>query len=401
VVVTALVGVGAGVGGLCASLLLRLVETLAYGSSSGSFLDDVLQADPSRRVIALCAAGVFAALAWWALRRWGTPVVSVEASVAGKRMPWIVSILNAAIQIVIVGLGASIGKEVAPREIGALIAGWLTDKARVTARERRILVACGAGAGLAAVYNVPLGGALLAVEILLAEISFATVLPALATSAIAALVARLVVPIEPLYHLPQFTLSPTIVVWSIVTGPIIGFAAVGFVWLMKAAGDRRPRGWRILVIMPLVFAGVGFLSLAFPAILGNGQALGQVAFDGAVGIPLITILLLLKAAATTATIGSGGAGGTLQPSVAVGAAFGAATGGLWLMLWPGSPVAAFAFIAAAAFLASTMRAPLTALVLLIEFTGQGPALLVPAILAIGGSVAVSYVIRRRRLVDVP
>jgi CIC family chloride channel protein len=151
--------------------------------------------------------------------------------------------------------------------------------------------------------------------------------------------------------------------------------------------------------MPLVFAGVGLLSLAFPAILGNGQALGQVAFAGLIGIPLIALLLLLKMVATTATIGSGGAGGTLQPSVAIGAALGAATGGLWLMLWPGSPVAAFAFIAAAAFLASTMRAPMTALVLLIEFTGQGPALLVPAILAIGGSVAVSYVIRRRRLVD--
>jgi CIC family chloride channel protein len=398
VVVTALVGVGAGVAGLCASLLLRLIETLAYGSSTSSFLDDVLQADPSRRLIALCAAGVFAALAWWALRRWATPVVSVEASVAGKRMPWLASILNAGIQIVIVGLGASIGKEVAPRELGALIAGWLTKKAGVTARERRILVACGAGAGLAAVYNVPLGGALLAVEILLAEISFATVLPALATSAIAALVARLVVPIEPVYRLPQFTLSPTIVVWSIVAGPIIGFAAVGFVWLLKTAGDRRPRGWGILVAMPLVFAGVGLLSLPFPAILGNGQALGQVAFDGTVAIPLI-LLLLFKVIATTATIGAGGAGGTLQPSVAVGAAFGAATGGLWLMLWPGSPVAAFAVIAAAAFLASTMRAPLTALVLLIEFTGQGPALLVPAILAIGGSVAVSYVIGRRRLVD--
>jgi H+/Cl- antiporter ClcA len=399
VIVTALVGVGAGVGGLCAALLFRLVGTIAYGVSSDSFLDDVLQADPSRRMIALCAAGVFAAFAWWALRRWGAPIVSVEASVAGKRMPWIVSILNAAIQIIIVGLGASIGKEVAPRELGALVAGWLTDKAGVTARERRILVACGAGAGLAAVYNVPLGGAVLAVEVLLAEISFATVLPALATSAIAALVARLVVPTTPLYHLPQFTLSPTIVIWSVIIGPVLGFAAVGFVWLIKLAQSRRPRGWGILVAMPLVFAGVGLLSLAFPSILGNGQALGQVAFAGLVGVPLITVLLLLKMVATTATIGSGGAGGTLQPSVAIGAALGAATGGLWLMLWPGSPVAAFAFIAAAAFLASTMRAPLTALVLLIEFTGQGPALLIPAILAIGGSVAVSYVIGRRRLVD--
>lgn len=396
-VVTALVGIGSGVSGLIVSLGLHALERLAYGYSKGSFLEGLLAGDPWRRVWVLAIAGVIGGVGWWALRRWGKPVVSVEQATDGARMPTIATLANAALQIVIVGLGASIGREVAPRELGGLVAGWITDKAGVTARERRILVACGAGAGLAAVYNVPLGGAVFAIEILLAELSFATALPALATSAIAALVARLVVPTGPLYHLPQFTLSPSLTVWSLIAGPVIGFAAFGFVALVRFASNHRPTGWRILVVMPVVFTLVGLAAVAFPAILGNGQALGQTAFTAATPLLIIATLLVLKVIATSATIGAGAAGGTLTPSLAIGAAFGATTGILWSELWPGSPVAAFAFIAAAAFLASSMRAPLTAIILLLEFTNQGPALLVPTLLAVAGSVAVTYVFGRQRL----
>ena len=76
----------------------------------------------------------------------------------------------------------------------------------------------------------------------------------------------------------------------------------------------------------------------------------------------------------------------------------AVLGGLWLLLWPadGPSLAAFAFIGAAAFLATTMRAPFTALVLVVEFTQQGTDILVPSILAVSGSVAVGYVLARRR-----
>src|ERR1019366_6457903 len=187
-----------GISGLVVSLLLHQLEHLAFGYSSGTFLDGVVGASPTRRVLALGIAGVVGALGWWALRRWAKPVVSVEASVAGKPMPRLVTLANAGLQIVIVGLGASIGRELAPRELGALAAGWLSERAGLTARERRILVACGAGAGLAAVYDVPLGGAIFASEILLAEISLATALPALATAAIATLVAQFAVPTGPL-----------------------------------------------------------------------------------------------------------------------------------------------------------------------------------------------------------
>ncbi|MDY7556026.1 chloride channel protein [Cryobacterium sp. 10C3] len=287
-----------------------------------------------------------------------------------------------------------------PRELGALAAGWLSEKAGVTARERRVLVACGAGAGLAAVYNVPLGGALFTVEILLAELTLATVLPALATSAIATLVAQIVVPTTPLYSVPQFTQTPSLLVWSLLAGPVIGFAAVGFVRLAAGAEKRRPQGWLILVVMPLVFSAIGLLSLLLPEILGNGRSLGQTAFDAVVPIGLVAVLLVAKVGVTIATIGSGAAGGTLTPSLAIGAAFGIVTGGLWGTLWPGTPVAAFALVGAAAFLGAAMRAPLTALVLVLEFTGQGPALLIPMTLAVAGAVVVEYLLGRRRFLGI-
>jgi H+/Cl- antiporter ClcA len=399
-VVTILVGVGSGIGGLLVSVALHAIEHEAYGFSSGTFVDGVLASSPARRVAALGVAGVIGAVGWWALRRWGSSVVSVEQSVDGKRMPGFVTIANAALQVVIVGLGASIGREVAPRELGALVAGWLSERAGVSPQERRILVACGAGAGLAAVYSVPLSGAVFSVEILLAELTLATALPALATSAIATLVARIGVPSGPLYVLPHVHLTASLFVWSVIAGPVLGFAALGFVKLARFAGDHRPRSWTILVIMPVVFLAVGLLSIPYPTILGNGQALGQVAFVGSLAVGVLAVTVLVKVIATIGTIGSGAAGGTLTPSLAIGVGMGAVLGGAWTLLWPGTTLAAFAFVAAAAFLAASLRAPFTALVLVVEFTGQGPALLVPAILAIAGSVGVVYLLGRGRLAGV-
>lgn len=405
VVVTALVGIGSGIGGSLVYLALHGIQHLAYGYTEGTFIDGLLLSSPVNRVVSLTIAGVIGGVGWWLLRRWARrrremAVVSVEAAVNGKRMPRVTTVVNAALQVVIVGLGASIGREVAPREIGALIADWLSERAGVNARERRILVACGAGAGLAAVYNVPLGGAVFAVEILLSEISFATLLPALATSAIATLVARVVVSPDPLYPIPQFPLMPSVVVWSILAGPIVGFAAVGFVRLVNLAQTRRPKSWGILIAMPLVLAAVGVVSIWFPAILGNGRSLAQIAFTASLPILLIIALLVLKVISTVATIGVGAAGGTLTPSLAIGAAFGLGLGALWSVAWPGAPIGVFALIGAAAFLAVTMRAPITAVLLVVEFTNQGSAVFAPVMLCVAGAVAVGYMLERSRVTGV-
>jgi H+/Cl- antiporter ClcA len=405
VVVTALIGLAGGVAGISVFLLLHLIQVVAFGFPFGTSEEAGDAPSALNRLLALVAAGLLCAVAWWAIRRWAKPVVSISDAVAGRRMPTIATLTNAATQIVAVGLGASIGKEVAPREIGAWLSGIIVRRAGLGAREARILVACGAASGLAAVYDVPLGGALFAVEVLLGEITFSAAIPALATSAIAAFVARIAVPVETLYQVPHMTMSPSLLVWAILVGPVLGLAGVGFVGIAGRVQARAPRGRWILLVMPIAFTIVGVVAIWFPAVLGNGRVLGLVAMNAQLGtgiaalgvILLMFVLAVLKSGTTLLTMGGGAVGGTLSPSIAIGAAAGACLGGLWLLIWPGSGLAAFAFVGAAAFLATTLRAPFTALVLVTEFTGQGEAILIPSLLAVGGSVAVGYILGRRRI----
>ncbi|MGT2461005.1 chloride channel protein [Sinomonas atrocyanea] len=394
------VGLGAGLIGIAVDVALQSLEHLAFGYSHGTLLDGATQAPPWRRLAALVVAGAIGALGWWALRTWAKRVVSVEDATKGTPMPWFTTVANAALQVVIVGLGASIGREAAPRELGALLADKVSRGAGLSPREVRILVACGAGAGLAAVYNVPFGGALFAVEVLLAEVSFAVLLPAFATSAIAATVARLVVPTDPMYALPPVELTPALVDWSFAAGPLIGLGAAGFTWLTRYSSGTRPRGRSILWTMPLLFAAVGAVAMVLPEVVGNGKAAAQTAFSAAAPLALVGILLVAKTATTLATIRAGAAGGTLTPSVAVGAMLGIVLGSIVNAFAAGTSVAAFAFVGAAAFLASTMKAPMTGLILASEFTGMSPEMLVPAMLATAGALAVVYFLERTRLSDI-
>ncbi|WP_066521418.1 chloride channel protein [Curtobacterium ammoniigenes] len=409
VVVTALVGISGGVAGIGVYVALHVIQVVAFGFPWHTSAEAADNSSAIGRFLGLAAAGVIAGPAWWALRRFGKPIVSVQKAVAGTRMHGLVTVANAGVQILSVGLGASIGKEVAPREVAAWLAQVVTERAGLSKREARILIACGAASGLAAVYDVPLGGALFTLEVLLGELTFAAALPAFATNAIAAFVARLVVPVDTLYAVPHMTMSASLVAWSIVVGPVLGIAGVGFSRLTGRMQNIAPRRSGVLLSVPIVFAIVGLIAVAFPSVMGNGRAMGLVAMNERLGDPsvlglapivLMLVLALAKTVTTTATIGAGAVGGTLTPSIAIGSASGAFLGGLWLLFWPGSGLAAFAFIGAAAFLATTMRAPFTALALVAEFTNQGTQIFIPAMLAVSGAVAVSYVIGRRRLAGV-
>lgn len=128
-----------------------------------------------------------------------------------------------------------------------------------------------------------------------------------------------------------------------------------------------------------------------PSVLGNGQASAQTQFEaewlGEFGLASAVLVLLAKTATTLLTIRAGEWGGTLAPGLALGAGLGAVTGLLWSQIWPGTSIAAFVFIGAAVFLGASMKAPLTGLLLVVEFTHEGSEILVPMILAIGGAVA--------------
>ena len=270
--VTILTGLGAGLGGMSLALLLHAIQHLAYGYSLNaiigqeSFLQGVSAASPQRRVLVLAICGFIAATGWWRVHGRCRPLVSISKALKADdpRMPLLSTTAHALLQIITVALGSPLGREVAPREIGAMLAGWLSHYAGLTRAESRLMVACGAGAGLAAVYNVPLGGALFVLEVLIGSFSLPVVIPALATSVIAALVAWIGLGDEAQYNVLHFNISSSLVVWSIVTGPIFGFAAYWFARSTAAARAHAPRDQRLWPWCLGVFLLIGVCAIPFP-----------------------------------------------------------------------------------------------------------------------------------------
>jgi H+/Cl- antiporter ClcA len=393
-IVTLLTGLGAGLGGMALALLLHGIQHVAYGYSvtqlisAESFLQGVSGATPERRVLVLSLCGLVAGLGWWALYRYGKPLVSIRQAVKSDdpQMPLLSTTIHALLQIVTVALGSPLGREVAPREVGSALAGWLSRRAGLSVAQSRIMVACGAGAGLAAVYNVPLGGAVFVLEVLLGTFGWAALVPALVTSSIAALVAQMGLGNEHQYLVPSMNFSGSLVVWSIVCGPIFGGAAWAFTELTKRARAAAPKDWRLPVLSILNFAIVGVLAMHFPQLLGNGKGPAGLAFDGNLTISLAAMLLVLKVVITVSSLRAGAEGGLLTPGLANGALLAIVLGGAWSLVWPGASLGAFAVIGATAFLAASMQMPVTAVVLMFEFTRVGHDFLIPVLFAVGGAL---------------
>jgi H+/Cl- antiporter ClcA len=251
---TVTIGITSGFGGMLLALLLHLVQHVAYGYSlhqivgGESFLQGVTAASYMRRILVLCVCGAVAGVGWWLLYRFGRPLVSISKAVQenGPRMPFLATIVHTILQMLTVGLGSPLGREVAPRELSAVVATRLCARIGLTPERSRVMIACAAGAGLAAVYNVPLGGALFTLEGLLGTFEFQAVLPALATSVIATTIAWLGLGNEPQYSISAFSVSPSLIVWAACMGPVFGLGAYFFRRATSAAQMRAPKNWRLL-----------------------------------------------------------------------------------------------------------------------------------------------------------
>lgn len=395
-VAAVLAGLAAGAGGIVLTLLLHAIQHWAFGYTEATFFVGVERAAPSRRVVAMAIGGLVVGVGWWALRRWCRPAPSIDQALADpdQVLPLGVATADAALQIVAVGAGASLGREGAPRQLGAALAHLIATRLRLSDPQRRTIVACGAGAGLAAVYNVPLGGALFTLEILLASATMADVLPALLSSGVATAVAWTVLSDQPTYRLPAQILHPPLLGWAVLVGPLAGLVGVYFIRFTSWTRRFAPSGWRLPVATTALFAAVGAAAILYPELLGNGKGPAQLAFDGTLGLAALAVLIVLKPVATGACLASGATGGLLTPALATGAMLGGLTGGAWSLLWPGAPIAGYAMIAAAAVLATTQRAPLCAIALVLEFTDTGLALAVPMTLAVAGALLTGTLLRR-------
>ena len=385
-------GVGAGLGGGLLMILLRAVQHGAWHYASGEFVSAVEKTGWAWRIAVAGCAGVLVALVRVFLKQaHGAHGGELTAAIwfhEGRLAP-LPALTNAISSIIEVGLGSALGREAAPKQIGALIASLLSGWVGLPPGQRRLLAACGAGAGMAAVYNVPLGGALFSLEVLLGTLSLSLIVPALATSLIATGVSWLILPNETTYHLPAYAISASQTAWAVLAAPILGLGSVAYVRMVVWADGHKPSGVGLAIVPVLVFAGLGCLAIPIPQLLGNGKDVAQAAFLGGYGVPLLLLLVVLRPLATVACLGSGAPGGLFTPTMCFGAVFGAALGHGWALIWPGAPTGACALLGAGAVLAAITQGPISAIVLMLELTGRLDTMMVPMMIVVGGAVLVA------------
>jgi chloride channel protein, CIC family len=393
-------GLGAGICGGLLMRLLRAIEHLAYRYRTGDFLDGVAAAAPQRRVAMLLGAGIIAGIAGYALPRLlRQKTVGLNSAIwfRSGRLPLLTTVLHAVESIVIVGMGVSLGREGALKDTAGALASKLSDWFSLPDEQRRLLVACAAGAGMAAAYNIPFGGALFAVEVLLGTLSFSCVLPALAASMLATAASWLLLPNEPAYTVQVYVLHPADLVWALLAAPIFGLAAVLWVRALAWAETCKPQGWHALAAPMAVFTLVGVVAIWFPDLLGNGKGLVQRAFVGALDRKLLGSLLVLRLLATTGCLATGAPGGVFTPTMTFGALLGGGLGRIWAVLIPAAApdVGAFAAIGSAAVLAVATQGPISSIVMVMELTHHVDAIMVPILLATVGAALTASRLQRR------
>ncbi|MDX1886493.1 chloride channel protein [Mycolicibacterium sp. 120270] len=377
------IGLLAGVAGLCTTLLLRFVEHLTYHYTFGTLLTGVTASSPVRRAVGPMIGGALAGFGWWMLRR-KTDVPALADTIAGhRRIPRLPLTIDAALQVLIVGSGASLGREGAPRQFAAALGDIGTSRWSLTARDREILLACAAGAGLAAVYSVPVGGALFATAIMLKTWHPRAVGTALITSSLAVAVASPLTHEVPPLDWPDPQLSYLLTAFAVVLAPLALGVGSAFNWLMaRARPAELMKSW---VLIPAIAAAgllIGLCSIRYPELPGNGKSILTISLNSGLTVGAAVVLLFLKPLLTATFLRAGAVGGMLTPALATGAAMGSVVA-LSINTWTEHHVSvpAMSLTCAAGVLAITQRAPIWAAIFVWELARPPWWLLAPFLVA--------------------
>ncbi|MFP2897975.1 chloride channel protein [Corallococcus sp. 4LFB] len=274
---------------------------------------------------------------------------------------------------------------------GSALSGWL----RLGPGQARVLVACGASAGIASAYNVPIGAALFGLEVLLGSFALELFGPIVVSCVVATLVSRTLIADHPSYVIPHYALThPRELVLAILLGVLVGGASALYVRGINLASDLLDKlpSW-LTPFMPLVaMTVVGLTAIAGPYLMGNGYDSVNMALHGTLPLALLLILPLAKLAVTSLCAGAGVPGGLFTPSLFFGALLGGAFGMLVERALPGgaAPSGAYALLGMGAVLAGTTHASVSAVLMIFEMTGDYD-LILPLMLA----AVVAAVVSRR------
>jgi H+/Cl- antiporter ClcA len=357
-----LIGLLAGVAGAATTLLLHGIEHATYNYTFGTLLGGVDGSNPLRRALGPMIGGALAGAGWWLLRRRAV-VPSLTATIAEHRpVPHWRFAIDAGLQVLVVGSGASLGREGAPRQLAVALGDRAASRLSLTPGDREILLACAAGAGLGAVYSVPLGGALFAARIMLRTWHPRALGTALLTSSLAVAVAAPVTHLEHPLTWPDSSLSYLFVVLALAIAPLAAAVGLAFDKVMALARPKQQiRSWTVIPAVAAAGLATGICSIWYPELPGNGRSILTVSVSAGLTLTGAAVVFVLKPLLTAFFLRAGAVGGLITPALATGAAAGSLVA-LVLNHFADTDiqVPAVALTCAAGVLAITQRAPVWA-----------------------------------------
>ncbi len=323
----------------------------------------------------------------------------------------VVAVVKSVASAIAIGTGAAVGREGPIIQIGSALGSTLGQIVRMLPGERIILVAAGAGAGIAATFNTPIGGVLFAIELMMPEVSARTFLPVALATGTATFIGRFFFGVRPAFSVPP--LAPlsvnassalTLCLYALL-GALIGVAAAAFVRVLHLLEDwfDRIRGRYLRHALGMLLVGLMMYALlrgfGHYYIEGVGYATVQSILVGQLSaVGLLALLFAGKLAATTLSLGSGSSGGIFSPSLFMGATLGGAFGSAVAALHPPFPVnvPSFAMVGMGAMVGGGTGAAMTAIAMIFEMTRDYDIVL-PMILAVAVSVGVRRLLSRESI----
>lgn len=413
-ILSLLVGIVAGAGAVAFRWLIGLLHNLFFLGQLGLRYDANVHTPANPWGAAIILAPVLGAVvvAWlvknFAIEAKGHGVPEVMEAIyynKGVIRP-IVALIKSLASALSIGSGGSIGREGPIVQIGSAFGSTVAQVLHLSAWQRITMIAAGAGGGIAATFNTPIGGVLFAAELLLHEVSVWTLVPVVISTAIATYIGRIFLGDSPSFLIPTLQIhsyhpsSPIVLAACIGLGCLIGLVSVLFIRSIYAFEDffdqKVPGNYYSRHVLGMLMVGIIiFLMWRFSGhyyIQGVGYATVQDVLTGGLGsFWFLLLLFALKLAATSLTLGSGGSGGIFSPSLFLGATVGGAFGILllrWLPFLPATP-AAFAVMGMAGVVAGVTGAAITAIVMIFEMTRDYNVILPMTI-----AVAISYGVRK-------
>jgi H+/Cl- antiporter ClcA len=313
-----------------------------------------------------------------AIRGHGIPETMERIRLGASRITPRVAVFKPLATAIAIGSGGPFGAEGPIIMTGGALGSLLGQVLRVTAAERKVLLAAGSAAGMAATFGSPVAAVFLAIELLLFEFRARSILPVALACAVAAGVRWSVLGSEPLFPMPPLNAPPgNSLPWFALLGAGAGLLAVFLsrvIYLIEDAFEHLPVHWMWWPALGGVV--VGAIGLFFPQALGIGAEHIQAIVSGRAALGFLLAMVVCKLAAWSVSLGSGTSGGVLAPLMLIGASFGGVLAGLaGPHVTTAETPGLWAMVCMAAVFSGATRTPLTSVIFALELTHEANALL--------------------------